>query len=419
MSNAVSTVAHANDARILIIAHGHPDQSKGGAEVAAYNLFKEYERVGIDTLFLARTGDMAHGGSVFSTRNSDREVLFHTSMGDWFNLRSSDHEHLTRHFAAFLKRYNPTVVHFHHYAHMGIEIIQVTRQALPDSKIHFTLHEYMAICSNNGQMVKRGSKKLCYEANPSDCAKCFPERSPADFFMRKMYLQSVFNDVDHFISPSEFLKQRYLEWGLPESNFSVIENGQPLPDNSIDAKSDSGSKVRGRFAFFGQINPFKGIDVILNAFSLLPDEVKKLVHLDIHGANLHLQEESFQKRVKELLDDLEGVVTMHGPYEPREMGALLEQCDWMIIPSIWWENSPMVIQEAYNYGRPIICSDIGGMAEKITDGVTGFHFRVGNAQSLAKVIGKCLDSGVWSEINANISRPLSINECALKHLELI
>ena len=42
--------------------------------------------------------------------------------------------------------------------------------------------------------------------------------------------------------------------------------------------------------------------------------------------------------------------------------------DWVVVPSIWWENSPLVIQEAFGYGRPVICSDIGGMAEKVTDG---------------------------------------------------
>ncbi len=54
----------------------------------------------------------------------------------------------------------------------------------------------------------------------------------------------------------------------------------------------------------------------------------------------------------------------------------MQSIDWMIMPSIWWENSPIVIQEAFFHGRPIICSNIGGMAEKIADGVNGLHFRV-------------------------------------------
>ena len=64
------------------------------------------------------------------------------------------------------------------------------------------------------------------------------------------------------------------------------------------------------------------------------------------------------------------------PTRTAEMPSLMRSVDWMIIPSIWWENSPIVIQEAFFHGRPMICSNIGGMAEKITDGVDGLHFRV-------------------------------------------
>jgi len=49
--------------------------------------------------------------------------------------------------------------------------------------------------------------------------------------------------------------------------------------------------------------------------------------------------------------------------------------DWVVVPSIWWENSPLVIQEAFAHGRPVICSDIGGMAEKVAHEKNGLHFR--------------------------------------------
>ena len=57
--------------------------------------------------------------------------------------------------------------------------------------------------------------------------------------------------------------------------------------------------------------------------------------------------------------------------------------DWIVMPSIWWENSPVVIQEASCIGRPPIVSDIGGMAEKVRDGVDGLHFRAGSPEDLA------------------------------------
>ena len=405
--------------RILIISHGHPHFSKGGAEVAAYNLFKEYEARGLDCVFLARTDQTAHGGSTFSTCNSDREILFHTFMGDFFLFQNGFKKHVWQDFRALLKRYQPDIVHVPHYIHMGLELIREVRNTLPESGIFLTLHEYLAICNHNGQMVKPGKQmKLCYKSSPVDCHGCFPDRSPADFFLREQYIKSIFELVDHFISPSHFLIDRYTTWGIDPGKMTMIENGQPEvtapPPRPLGKK-----EARGRFAFFGQINPFKGVNILLEAFLLLPDDIKEQVHLDIHGANLEAQSPEFQKKISELLDEMDNLVTLHGSYESHEMGLLLAQADWVIIPSVWWENSPMVIQEAYNHERPLIASDIGGMAEKIIDNETGLHFRNRNPISLARQIEKVvIDSQLWQTCTANIIKPITISECAEKHLAL-
>ena len=78
-------------------------------------------------------------------------------------------------------------------------------------------------------MVKNGTKKLCYRESLEDCSNCFPERSPQDFWLRKHYIQKHFEYADAFVSPSEFLRQRYIAWGIPEEHIVVIENGQPSP----------------------------------------------------------------------------------------------------------------------------------------------------------------------------------------------
>ncbi len=60
------------------------------------------------------------------------------------------------------------------------------------------------------------------------------------------------------------------------------------------------------------------------------------------------------------------------------MQDLLSRVDCVVVPSVWWENSPLVIQEAFLAGVPVICSNIGGMAEKVKDRVNGLHFAVGD-----------------------------------------
>jgi glycosyltransferase involved in cell wall biosynthesis len=406
------------DQRILIIAHGHPDHNKGGAEIAAYNLFKEYRKRDLNTIFLARTNQKLHGGSTFSTRNCNNEILFSTFMSDQFLFQCGFKKHIWQDFRNLLKRYSPTIVHFHHYVNMGLEMICEVKNTVPNAKIVLTLHEYLAICSNHGQMIKTGNrKKLCYESSPADCALCFPKKTPADFFLREKYIKSIFDLVDNFISPSSFLIERYTKWGIPSKKFCKIENGQPLAQN-FSSKLLNTTQFKVNFAFLGQLNPFKGVDVMLKAFTLLPEQIKKKVRLDIHGANFYLQDPAFQAEVNFLIQELKDIVTVHGPYESHEMSSILETCDWVIVPSIWWENSPMVIQEAFNHQIPLICSNIGGMAEKVTDGINGIHFRIGNPNSLARTIEVTVNNKeLRDQLVKGIPKALSISSCADSHIQ--
>jgi glycosyltransferase involved in cell wall biosynthesis len=76
------------------------------------------------------------------------------------------------------------------------------------------------------------------------------------------------------------------------------------------------------------------------------------------------------------------------------------------VPSIWWENSPLVIQEAFFHRRPIFCSDVGGMAEKIRDGVDGIHFRRNDAFSLAQTIENATaNPRLWRSLRDGIREP--------------
>jgi len=77
-----------------------------------------------------------------------------------------------------------------------------------------------------------------------------------------------------------------------------------------------------------------------------------------------------------------------GPYDETQVDCLMRGVDAVVVPSIWWENRPLVIQEALRNQRPVICSDVGGMAETVRDGIDGFHFTVGSAPELARLLAK-------------------------------
>jgi glycosyltransferase involved in cell wall biosynthesis len=141
-------------------------------------------------------------------------------------------------------------------------------------------------------------------------------------------------------------------------------------------------------------------------------------HLYLHGANLDIQREEFQRDLKELLDQATNV-TLVGRYAPEDLPQVMADIDWVVVPSIWWENSPLVIQEAFMYGRPVIASDIGGMAEKVTEGVNGLHFRAGNPRSLADVIMRAAgDRELWQKLSSAPAPDYSMNHHAARVREL-
>jgi glycosyltransferase involved in cell wall biosynthesis len=293
------------------------------------------------------------------------------------------------------------------------------KNACPDAKIVMTLHEYIAICRNNGQMIKTDGQ-LCYRYSPRDCHLCFPDVTPEDIFLRERYIKSFFGLVDQFISPSHFLKARYQDWGIEQlAPVAVIENGLPEGER-LPLRELQPDERRTRFAYFGQINPYKGIDVILEAFAGLDKVVRKQVTLDIYGSGLEHWPHPFQEKVRGLLEKCGRRVKLHGAYEPEEMPALMREIDWVVMGSVWWENSPLVIQEAYKYGRPVICPDIGGMAEKVVPGEGGLHYRARDSVALAGVIKRIFlgEESLYEKLLENMPEYSVLASSMEKHLAL-
>ena len=407
--------------KAIVIAHAHPDFSVGGAEIAAYNLFRTLKgRSGYsDSVFLARS-DLASQphGSILLRRPG--EYLWRQNMGDWFRLRTQNPMAVMGVFREFLKTERPDIAFVHHYAHLGVEILREIKQTLPDCVLIVTLHEYVAICNRQGQMVKNNSKKLCYCESLEDCSNCFPERTPQDFWLRKHYIQKHFEYADAFVSPSEFLRQRYIDWGIPAEHIVVIENGQRSPPPRKGATP--GARLRTRFGFFGQITEYKGVEILLQAIHLIAPEFRAKMIVEIHGANLETQASGFQELIETLRKPLiiDGVLRWVGSYEQAELAQRMDRVDWVVVPSIWWENSPMVIQEAFANGKPVICAGIGGMAEKVRDSVDGLHFEVRNPLDLAEtMIRAAVEPGLWQKLKANVRAPLTFEQCADSYLALV
>lgn len=363
--------------KVLIVAHGHPNFSKGGGEMAAYGHFEELLEQGHDAYYLGWNSTAESSDRPLEKINS-REWLISTKV-DFFNFSTIKDDALDG-YHILLNSLKPEVVHFHHFIHLGIELPSFTKKIVGGVKVYLTLHEYLLACNNNGQMIKTNGQ-LCYRASPQECNKCFPNISAEAFFMREGYIKNCISIIDHFFSPSAFLMERMVDWGIPSSRISVIENILKLP---APVKQQSGSKARiSKIGFFGQINPYKGLDVVLDAFDLVLKRIPT-AHLYINGKISEINQPEYNHKLNEKMEKLTDSVTFRGAYSPETLPARLAEVGWIVMGSRWWENSPVVIQEAFAAGIPAILPDLGGMAEQLARTKFGLQYPVADPIGLAE-----------------------------------
>jgi len=392
----------------------------GGAEQYAYELHLALrESAEWEPTFLAKSGPplsrsgRPHEGTFLSPVDGAASEYFLYADGydfDWlFGTMRRDKSLYTKHLSGFLRALQPDVVHFQHTLFIGFDAIREVRRTLPDVPIVYTFHEFLPICRAKGQMVRTMDGELCDEESPHRCHECFPEYSPQTFFLRKRFIQAQLGLVDLFVAPSAMLRQRYIDWGLSGDRILLEEYGRHLP--SAVHRGDGRTGPRDRLGFFGQLNPYKGIDVLLEAMREYSWGPGAHAQLRVHGANLDLQEHGFRDKVERLLAETRRHVSFAGSYDADDVGEHMRAVDWVVVPSVWWENSPLVIQEAFAHGRPVICSDVGGMAEKVADGVSGLHFRVGEPTSLAETIRRAVESpGLWERLASGLPAGHSMAE---------
>jgi glycosyltransferase involved in cell wall biosynthesis len=406
--------------KVLLASHSHPRLSKGGAEIVAYELFSalrtrpDYEPSFLGCVHAEMNQKM---GATINQPFSECEYLYCGGAFDWFKFANTD-PNFPREFRSLLQELQPRIVHFHHYIRFGVEAFLHVRETLPDCKIILTLHEYLAVCHYFGQMVTKQNRTLCYEASPTRCTGCFTEISPSDFFLRKLYIQRFFKLVDHFIAPSEFLAERYVAWGVPQDRVSVIENViRPPLDNQATAVTRNTNNLL-RIGFFGQISPLKGINVLFDAAEILLERDIHNVVFEVYG-DYSGQPPEFQADFLARLAKIGLNVKFQGAYDQNRVDKLMQSVDVIVVPSIWWENSPVIIQEALRNRRPIICSDIGGMAEKVRDGADGFHFPVGNSVALASLLMQLVEKpSKLADVVATMRSPIALEDITTQYTKL-
>jgi glycosyltransferase involved in cell wall biosynthesis len=408
--------------KVLHLCHNHPALHPGGTEIFALDLHHALKESGeVDGLFIGCVDEnhrRQRPGTVFQGigPNAD-EMLMWTGHFDNFYLSQIDLHGIVPELTDLLNTVKPDIVHFHHILLMGVEILFLVRRVLPKAKIVLSLHDYYAICAHDGQMVTTAERRPCQQASPDACHRCFPQLEPEHFVLRERHIKTHFSVVDRFLSPSNFLRRRFINWGLAADRIEVLRNARPDPEISPH-RQPRGEEGRNHFAYFGNLNPNKGILVLLEAARILNQRRPGSFRVEIHGG-APFQSDAFKADLAAALAKVDGFVHWHGAYQATEMASLMRDVDWVVTPSIWWENAPLVIDEAFAQRRPVIASDMGGMAESVRHEVDGLTFRPADAAALADTMERALtEPQLWERLVEGIPPRRTLEACAADHLAL-
>lgn len=383
--------------RLLVLSHGHPGLSHGGAEMAAFaihSLIKQGSIPGWESIFVARAErqQIGHDGDFGAFRRNADEILASPPAVEPFFFHSFEPDRLFALLDDLVERFRPDVVHAHHFSFWGTDVLEFfSARNIP---VVITLHEYISICHRFGQMLKVNGR-LCHRSSPAECNQCFPDISSGFFFLRDELFQKNLRLATAVVSPSHFLAQRVEAWSNDTIKVHVIENPRDVrlyetPDRY--SPSHEADSVVTTIGYFGQINHFKGTEVLLDAAAALKKSGVPF-RIRLFGANLNLQEVAFRERITAKLEQLGDCIEFFGPYRNESVIRLMSGCDAIVVPSIWWENSPVVIQEAIQAGVAVFGSRLGGVEEKLRDYSRAEFFEPGSALDLAeKLQAFCLSS---------------------------
>ncbi|HBH73066.1 MAG TPA: hypothetical protein DDY43_06385 [Synechococcales bacterium UBA10510] len=386
---------------IAILTLFDPKIIPGGAQQCAYDLFLNLKKyTNFRVCFIAATSPITKlksKANAYVRRSSsyDDEFSFFTGEYDYFWHCCKD-SRPPKDLALFLEKINPKSVFISHYMHLGIDVIGMIRAVLPKSNISVGLHDMLFACMADGQMVKKTDGQLCLKSDPQLCSMCFSNISADVFAARKKFIKECLEQADIFVSPSNHLAGVFGdELNVSPHRIHVINHPIDLTSFQVKQQNLFAENRPVRFGYFGQFLDNKGVDVLIKAGGAL-DAMQPMRRFEIviNGGNKEFSSKAYQASVKSLIEESQnwrqGSIVELGGYGHSELVSRMDMVDFVVVPSTWPEVFALVVTEAFACFKPVLAARIGGLAERLKDGIDGFYFQPRSTNDLAKKMYQCL-----------------------------
>ncbi len=389
--------------KVLEIIHGYPPQYNAGSENYTEAVVNELVRRGQGVaVFCREENQFLAEYNVRITTTGKRSKISKFVINVARNKDRFMNSEIDAALERILDTFNPDVAHIEHLNHLSLGIPKVLKKkGIP---IVYTLHDFWLMCPR-GQFIQfnlHGEPwRLCNGQENSKCAKICYERYhtgiqntslDVDYWTswvsnRMKMTREAVDYIDLFIAPSHTVQQSFLRY-FPEAASKVryLDYGFNLEKLKKRKRNQEGDSFV--FGYIGTHIPTKGIDYLIRAFGKL----KGATTLRIWGRSREEYTPYLKSLSLEAEQTIQHSIQWMGEFDGNKIvEQVFNNVDAIVVPSIWQENSPLVIHEAQQTRVPIITADTGGMAEYVRNGENGLLFKFRDTDSLASTMQVLVD----------------------------
>lgn len=432
--------------RVLLTVHQFFPEYKAGTEVLTLSVAKELMRAGHQVhVYTGYPGEASltdderfdeydyEGIHVYRFHHAYVPMSGQTSMIEV----GYNNQLAVKHFKSIVQAFCPDIVHHFHLNRLGIGCIEhIAQQKITQ---FFTPTDFWMVCPTAQLMLGEGRYCNGPSTASGNCIRHFArdskgkmlgsvfDHTPTFLFDRLAKLTknnplihypmsnevramatrlektiASLNKLDGIVAPNAFMKKLFIRYGVNAEIIHSYPFGIDIPKRNIEPKVDHHDRPLS-LGFIGTLAPHKGCHVAIEAVQRLP---KNSVTLKIFGSAQGFPE--YHSRLLALAGD-NPAIHFCGTFPNEKIDSVMDDIDALIVPSIWYENTPLVIYSAQAAKCPVIGSNLPGIAEVITHKSNGLLFEAGDVSDLIAQISSLLDEGV-SSLSENAIKIISIRD---------
>jgi glycosyltransferase involved in cell wall biosynthesis len=327
-----------------------------------------------------------------------------------------DNPQMAENMQEYIREIQPDIVHVWHAARLSGSIIAAAKElGVP---VIFTATDFWSVC-RVVHLRRADTGELCEGPNRAgtNCLRCYIARTNApqaakDKYLRNSdaelaiyttlakspvlkntkygkrirmvtqrnrFLKDAVNSTDKVIAPTKLTRDLLLRNGINSRLLRVSRYGIETSHITAAPPSPEHPSVV-RFGFMGGLIRHKGVHTLIRAFRDIPEAMP--AELKIYGAlRRNPQDPAYVDELK-LLSQGDRRISFVGSFEGEKVGWILSEVDVLVVPSVWYENTPLVIYEAFASGTPVVATDLGGLSEVVEHERNGLLFGVNDARDL-------------------------------------